>query len=50
MDSKGIAGYDIRSEKYRFVIISIFFLVAFGVNSTERVKIWFRNEVRTDLL
>ena len=45
MDSRGLMEFDIEPDRSRFTVITIFFIIAFAVNSAERIKIWFRNEV-----
>lgn len=45
MDSRGLMEFDIESDKRRFTIIIIFFIIAFGVNNAERIKIWFTDKV-----
>ena len=45
IDSRGLLEFDIESDKRRFTIIIIFFIIAFGVNNAERIKIWFTNQV-----
>lgn len=37
---------NIRSSSQRFLMLAIFGLAAFSINAAERVKLWFRDEVR----
>jgi len=38
---------NIRTTSQRFLMLAIFGLAAFSMNAAERVKLWFRDEVRT---
>jgi hypothetical protein len=41
---------NIRTTSQRFLMLAIFGLAAFSMNAAERVKLWFRDEVRTRVL
>lgn len=50
MDSKAVTGFEISSDGRRFAVLITYFLVAFSSNSAERLKIWFRADVRFETI